>query len=114
MEQNYTPLDVNSLYKPNDNLLKTILLVIVTLTVGVLAILFFVIIQKNLRTKQTMLVPSSVPRVQIITPSPTVFLPTSMPPTPTSTVNLSTPSATPVIPTSSQIQKQASSSPTLP
>jgi len=47
MENNYTPIDINKLEK-KDNGINTILLLIVTFTALVLAIMLFMLIQKKL------------------------------------------------------------------
>jgi flagellar basal body-associated protein FliL len=48
MENNYTPLDIGKLPAKDSSTLNTILLIIVTLTMAVLAVLLFVLIQKKM------------------------------------------------------------------
>lgn len=48
MENNYTPLDVGKLKSEDGSNLNTVLLIIITLTMAVLAVLLFVLIQKKM------------------------------------------------------------------
>jgi hypothetical protein len=49
MGNNYTPIDINKL-EHKDNGLNTVLLIIVTLTALVLAIMLFILIQKKIQS----------------------------------------------------------------
>jgi len=96
MDNNYTPIDVDKIeYK--DNGVNTVLLVIVTLTALVLAVMLFVLIQKKMNSTSDIL-PTPMP-TQTITqptqkPTPTEELfPVA---TATPTINLTvTPEASP-------------------
>jgi len=102
MDNNYTPIDVNKLEK-KDGGLNTILLVIVTLTALVLAILLFVLIQKKIKqTNQplpnntvlpTMIVPTVVPTE--IVPTEDLISPAVSSATPTIIELSATPTASP-------------------
>ncbi len=114
MEQNYTPLNIKNLYKSDDALLKTVLIVIAILTVIVVSIMFYVLIKKNSQSVQPIVIPTQAPQIPLII-SPTILVfPTVMIATPSPTIQVSSLSATPIIPTPSQVQKQASSSSKLP
>lgn len=84
MDNNYTPIDVKKM-EGKDNGLNTVLLVIVTLTALVLAILLFVLIQKKINSAATQ---------EAITPTPTKVVPTVEP-----TLELVTPTTASVSPT---------------
>ena len=87
MDNNYTPIDVKKL-KHKDNGLNTVLLVIVTLTALVLAVMLFVLIQKKINSSNN---------VQITTtPTPTITQPT---PEPTEELISPTATASPTIET---------------
>jgi flagellar basal body-associated protein FliL len=77
MVNNYTPLDIEKLKKEKDSF-NTILLLIVTLTMAVLAILLFILIQKKIKEQNQLLTqPTSTIKLEPTeTPtslSPTVF-----------------------------------------
>lgn len=95
MESNFTPLDLNKLEKETSNI-NNILLIIVTITALIVAILLFVLIQKKINEK-----PES-----IILPTPTIFIS----PTPVGLIDEITPTASP----SSLIEEKLSTpSPTI-
>ncbi len=84
MDNNYTPIDVKKL-EGKDSGLNTVLLVIVTLTALILAIMLFVLIQKKI---------SSTAVQESITPTPTTVVPTVEP-----TLELITPTTASLSPT---------------
>jgi len=77
MVNNYTPLDIEKLKKEKDSF-NTILLLIVTLTMAVLAVLLFILIQKRIKEKNQLLT-QPMPTIKLepteipISLSPTVF-----------------------------------------
>lgn len=89
MDNNYTPIDINKL-EHKDNGLNTVLLVIVTLTALVLAIMLFILIQKKINSSNN-IEPTTIP-------IPTRILPT-LTPEPTEEVITPTATATPTIET---------------
>lgn len=81
MENNFTPIDIEKL-KGEDNRLNTVLLLIVTLTMAILAVLLFILIQKKIQSSNQ--VSPSLPTITVSpteTPTPTVEeKPTLLPP----------------------------------
>jgi len=77
MVNNYTSLDIEKLKKEKDSF-NTILLLIVTLTMAVLAIILFILIQKKIK-EQNQLFTQPTPTIKLepteipISLSPTVF-----------------------------------------
>lgn len=99
MDNNYTPIDLNKIER-KDNGLNTILLLIVTFTALVLAMMLFVLIQKKLSQTKNQLptlpptvVPTKVlPTEPLITPTistatPVIRQTTTPEASPTSTIN---------------------------
>ncbi|MFN4212783.1 MAG: hypothetical protein ACK4FL_02350, partial [Microgenomates group bacterium] len=64
MENNFTPIDIEKLKGGNDRL-NTILLAIVTVTMAVLAVMLFILIQKKIQTSN-----QTSPSLPTITVSP--------------------------------------------
>lgn len=102
MDNNYTPINVDKL-EHKDNGLNTVLLIIVTLTALVLAVMLFVLIQKKINSSNN---------VQTTTiPTPTIIQPTPEPteelisPTATATPTLETTVTPEASPTSNINQK---------
>jgi hypothetical protein len=77
MVNNYTPLDIEKLKKEKDSF-NTVLLLMVTLTMAVLAVLLFILIQKKIK-EQNQLLTQPTPTIKLepteipISLSPTVF-----------------------------------------
>lgn len=73
METSYTPVDINKIQKKGTGL-NTVLLLIVTFTALVLAIMLFMLIQKKLSQKEIQVEPTPVVVPSLI-PTPTVMPP---------------------------------------
>jgi len=82
MTDNFTPLNIEKI-KHKDNVLNTILLLILTLTMAILALVLFIVIQRKINEKKVTLIesaPTVTPTVEfqseeMLTPTllPTIF-----------------------------------------
>jgi len=91
MDKNYTPIDVKKLGR-KDSGLNTILLLIVTLTALVLAIMLFILIQRKINSSNT-IEPTIIPTPTVMIIEPTIE------PVPTEELISPTATATPTIET---------------
>lgn len=98
MDSNYTPIDIKKLEKKNNGI-NTVLLLIVTLTALVLAVLLFMLIQKKLTQNkdQTEMIPTVKPTAipTITTPQEEMISPTVSTATPDLIQSTVTPEASP-------------------